>query len=106
LLKNTRREASDLECLDCGLVLEQNGNPVPNRVDPLALVAFQAFFAAEHQRLAAHRTSEDFEQVRRNHDEAIVAASRSSPFAIRFSCVALHHEAQADSEERKVDVSR
>ena len=57
----------DSERFDCGLVLEQNGNAVPNRVDPLALIALQAFVAAEYQRLAAHGTDQDFEQVGRNH---------------------------------------
>ena len=38
--------ACNSECLDGGLVLEQNGYPVPNRVDPLTLVALQSFLAA------------------------------------------------------------
>ena len=73
----------DSERFDCGLVLEQNGNPVPNRVDPLALVALQAFLSAQDERLAAYGTDQDFEQVGRNHDEVIV--TREPLFAVRYS---------------------
>ena len=67
------RKHAELECFDCGLVLKQNGNPVSNRVDSLALVALQAFLAAQHQRLPAHRAYQDFQQVRREHTKGILA---------------------------------
>jgi len=89
------RKHADLECFDCGLVLQQNGNPVPNWVDPLALVALQVFLAAQHQRLPAHRAYQDFQQVRRDHTKGILAGKpeagtsqpsvvSSGPLAISF----------------------
>ena len=72
----------DSEGFDSGLVLEQNGNPVPNRVDPLALVALQAFLAAQNERLAADGADQDFEQVRRDHDEVIVSQRTAVSFPL------------------------
>ena len=54
---------SSSERLDCGLRLEQNGNSVPNRVHALALVALEAFVAAQHQRLTADGAGEYFQKL-------------------------------------------
>ena len=51
------------ERLDCGLRLEQNGNSVPNREHALALVALEAIFAAQHQRLTADGAGEYFQKL-------------------------------------------
>ena len=77
----------DSERFDCGLVFEQNGNPVPNWVDPLALIALQAFLAAEDERLAAHGTDQDFEQVRRNHRGKLYRSYQLSAFGRRHLAV-------------------
>ena len=77
--ENRSRSYPSLQSLDRGLVLEQDGDPIPDWVHPLALVAFQGFFAARHKRLATNRARENLEQFRGNHDGAIVAAK---PLAI------------------------
>jgi hypothetical protein len=51
------------ERLDRGLWLEQNGNPVPNWVNALALVALQTLFTAQHEWLAADRAGEYFKKL-------------------------------------------
>ena len=53
-------------------MLEHNGNPVPNRVNPLALIALQAFFPTYYQRLTADGTNQNFEELRGNHNQEIV----------------------------------
>jgi len=71
-------ESRVLQRLDGRLMLEQNGNPVPNWVNPIALVAFQAVFPAQHKRLAADGTGENFEEFWGNHDVPIVARKLSA----------------------------
>jgi hypothetical protein len=60
------------EIFDCGLVLKQNGNAVPNWVRALAFMALKAFIIAQRQGFAAHGTNEDFEQVGRDWHGAIL----------------------------------
>jgi hypothetical protein len=59
-------------------MLEQNGNSVPNWVYPIALVALQAVFAAQHKGLAADWTRENLEEFWGNHDVPIVARKLSA----------------------------
>ena len=54
----------DSDCFDGGFVLEQNGNPVPNWVNPLALVALQVLFAPQNQWLATDGADQDLQQLR------------------------------------------
>jgi len=81
--KNSCRRNSSLQCFDRGFVLQQDGDPIAYWVHPLALVAFQAFFAARHERLATYGAHENLEKFRGNHDGRIVAGEPL--FAIRFS---------------------
>ena len=76
--ENRSRSYPSLQSLDRGLVLEQDGDPIPDWVHPLALIAFQTFVAAQHKRLATNWTHENFEKFRGNHDGAIVAAKPSA----------------------------
>lgn len=72
---NLGSEVARLHRLDGGLRLLQNGNAVSNRVRALALVAFEALFAAENQRLQAYRAGEHFQHFRRKVHGEIVAGS-------------------------------
>ena len=81
--KNSCRRNSSLQCFDRGFVLEHDRNPIANWVHPLALVAFQAFFAARHKRLATNWAHENLKKLRGNHDAVIVAGEPR--FATRFS---------------------
>ena len=47
--------------------LQQNGNAVADRINPLALVALQGIFTTHHQRLAADGAGKNFQQVGGNH---------------------------------------
>ena len=55
------------EWIDRGFRLQQNGNPVADRVHAFALIALQAGFAAEDKRLAANGTGETLQQIRSDH---------------------------------------
>lgn len=55
------------QLLDGGFRLQQNGNAITDRVNPLALIALQRVFSAQHQRLAADGAGKNFQQVGRNH---------------------------------------
>lgn len=68
-MKGRIRTATKSELLDGGLVLQQNGDIVADRINPFALVAFEAIFAAHYQGLAANRTGENFQQVGRDHND-------------------------------------
>ena len=53
--------------IDYSLVDQQNGNVVPNWVDPPARAAFQALVPFQHNRLSAGGTDQDVEQVFGDH---------------------------------------
>ena|SRR5271157_3139379 len=55
------------ERFDGGLRLQQDRNPIADGVHPLAFVTLQGVLAAQHQRLAAYRTGEYFQQIRADH---------------------------------------
>lgn len=65
------------EVLDRGFRLQQDRNSIANRVHSFALVALQRLFAAQYQGLAAHRTSEDFQQFWCNHGDDFSKIKRS-----------------------------
>ena len=58
--------------LDGGFWLQQDRNPIADGVHPLAFVTLQGVLAAQHQRLAAYRAGEYFQQIRADHGVLIL----------------------------------
>ena len=63
-----RQPKVDSEGLDGGFMLQQDGNTIAYRVNPLAFVAPERLLTQQYQGLAADRAGQHLEQVRCDHD--------------------------------------
>ena len=57
------------ELLNRGFRFQQDRDAIANGINALALIALQAVFAAQHERLAADGASKDFQQLWADHDK-------------------------------------
>ncbi len=64
----TDRVQTELKLLDSGFRFQQDRDTIANGINALALIALEAVFPSRHQRLAADRACNHFEQFRANHD--------------------------------------